>query len=118
VCNLEALDLGLGLGLGFGGIENRSVWNVFGPSVAASKLSHFCCERPSLLSVPAAMGAFFLLFSLFGKLLFNQLLAEVLCFLVGLTELPLKSFCCVSSLSWHFFVCFCAWKAVGGWSSD
>jgi hypothetical protein len=98
VCNLEALDLGLGLGLGlgFGGIENRSVSNVFGPSVAARKLSHFVCELPSLLSVPAAMGAFFLLFSLFDKLLFTQLLVEVLCFLVGLTELPLKSFCCVS----------------------
>jgi hypothetical protein len=64
---------------------------VSGPSVAARKLSHFVCELPSLLSVPAAMGAFLLLFSLFDKLL-----AEVLCFLVGLTELPLKSFCCVS----------------------
>jgi hypothetical protein len=106
VCNLEALDLGLGLGLGFGGIENRSVSRVLGPSVAARKLSHFYCEQPSLLSVPAAMGAFFLLFSLFDKLLFNQLLVEVLCFLVGLTELPLKSFCCVSSLSWHVFCVF------------
>ncbi len=93
MCNQEALDLGLGLwlGLGFGGIENRSVSNVLGPSVAAHKLSHFVCELPSLLSVPVAMGAFFLLFSLFDKLL-----VEVLCFLVGLTELPLKSFCCVS----------------------
>lgn len=93
MCNLETLDLrlGLGLGIGFGGIENRSVSNVFGPSVAARKLAHFVCELPSLLSVPVAMGAFFLLFSLFDKLL-----VEVLCFLVGLTELPLKSFCCVS----------------------
>ncbi len=104
MCNLEALDLGLGLG--FDGIENSSVSNVFGPSVAARKLSHFGCELPSLVSVPAAMGAFFLHFSLFDKLLFNQILVEVLCFLVGLTELPLKSFCCVSSLSWHVFCVF------------
>jgi hypothetical protein len=62
VCTLEALDLGLGLGLGFGGLENSSVSDLFGPSVAARKLSHFGCELPSLVSVPAAMGAFFLHF--------------------------------------------------------
>ncbi len=70
MCNPEALDLGLGLGIGFGGIENRSVSNVFGPSVAARKLLDFGCELPS---VPAAMGSFFLLFFLFDKLLFSFL---------------------------------------------
>ncbi len=65
MCNLEALDLGLGLGIGFGGIENSSVSNVCGPSVAARKLLHFGCELPSLVSVPAAMGAFFVHFSPF-----------------------------------------------------
>jgi hypothetical protein len=45
------------------GLKTAASRTVFGPSVAARKLSYFGCELLSLVSVPAAMGAFFLHFS-------------------------------------------------------